>query len=243
MNEVNEPNANEMNTEEIIRMIKESKKKTPVRAFVAGDLKGLDWGELRFVGGADFGTLSGDRSAVEEALKQYASRITASDIEVYARNSAVPLADLTRYEARIEPGAFIRDRVAIGKNAVVMMGAVINIGAVIGEDSMIDMNCVLGGRARIGAKCHIGAGAVIAGVVEPASATPVVIGDNVLVGANAVVLEGVQVGPGAVVAAGAVVTQDVPPGAVVAGSPAKIIKMVDAKTASKTQIVEDLRKL
>ncbi|MDR2174897.1 MAG: 2,3,4,5-tetrahydropyridine-2,6-dicarboxylate N-acetyltransferase [Synergistaceae bacterium] len=232
-----------MDTEEIIRLIRESKKTTPARAFVAGDLKGLDWNGLRFVGGADFGTLYGDSGAVEEALRKHAARIFASDIEVYARNSAVPLADLTRYEARIEPGAVIRDRVAIGKNAVVMMGAVINIGAVVGEGTMIDMNCVLGGRARIGAKCHIGAGAVIAGVVEPASAVPVVIGDNVLVGANAVVLEGVQVGSGAVVAAGAVVTQDVPPGAVVAGSPAKIVKMADGKTASKTQIVEDLRKL
>jgi 2,3,4,5-tetrahydropyridine-2,6-dicarboxylate N-acetyltransferase len=232
-----------MDTEAIIRLIKESKKRTPVRAFVAGDLRGLDWGELRFVGGADFGTLYGDRDAVEEALKRHAPRVTASDVEVYARNSAVPLADLTRYEARIEPGAIIRDHVTIGRNAVVMMGAVINIGAVVGEGAMIDMNCVLGGRARIGAKCHIGAGAVIAGVVEPASAAPVVIGDNVLIGANAVVLEGVRVGAGAVVAAGAVVTRDVPSGAVVAGSPAKIVKTADEKTLSKTRIVEDLRKL
>jgi 2,3,4,5-tetrahydropyridine-2-carboxylate N-succinyltransferase len=84
---------------------------------------------------------------------------------------------------------------------------------------------------------------VLAGVIEPASAVPVVIGDDVLVGANAVVLEGVQVGAGAVIAAGAIVTQDVPAGAVVAGSPAKIVKMVDDKTLSKTAIVEDLRKL
>ncbi|MDR1978086.1 MAG: 2,3,4,5-tetrahydropyridine-2,6-dicarboxylate N-acetyltransferase [Synergistaceae bacterium] len=232
-----------MNTEEIIRLIKESKKRTLARAFVAGDLKGLDWGELKFVGGADFGTVYGDYEAIDEVLRKHARRVTASDVEVRARNSAVPMADLTRYEARIEPGAIIRDKVAIGKNAVVMMGAVINIGAVVGEGALIDMNCVLGGRARVGAKCHIGAGAVIAGVVEPASATPVVIGDNVLVGANAVVIEGVQVGAGAVIAAGAVVTQDVPPGAVVAGSPAKIVKMVDDRTVSKTQIVEDLRKL
>ncbi|MDR2180125.1 MAG: 2,3,4,5-tetrahydropyridine-2,6-dicarboxylate N-acetyltransferase [Synergistaceae bacterium] len=232
-----------MNTEEIIRLIKESKKKTPARAFIAGDLRGLDWGELSFVGGADFGTLQGDWAVIGEMLEKHAPRITASSVEVYARNSAVPMADLRQYAARIEPGAIIREKVSIGRNAVVMMGAVINIGAVIGEETMIDMNCVLGGRARIGARCHIGAGAVIAGVVEPASAVPVVIGDNVLVGANAVVIEGVQVGADAVIAAGAVVTRDVPPKAVVAGSPAKIVKMADDKTVSKTQIVEDLRNL
>lgn len=48
--------------------------------------------------------------------------------------------------------------------------------------------------------------------------------DNVLVGANAVVLEGVRVGKDAVVAAGSVVTEDVPAGAVVAGSPLESLK-------------------
>ena len=124
-----------------------------------------------------------------------------------------------------------------------MMGAVINIGAVIGKGTMIDMGAVLGGRATVGDNCHIGAGAVLAGVVEPASATPVIVEDGVLVGANAVVIEGVHIGKNAVVAAGAIVIEDVPENAVVAGSPARIIKMKDAKTQSKTALVDALRKL
>jgi acetyltransferase-like isoleucine patch superfamily enzyme len=49
------------------------------------------------------------------------------------------------------------------------------------------------------------------------------IGDDVWIGAGAVVLPGVSVATGAVVAANAVVTQDVPPYAIVAGVPARVV--------------------
>jgi len=89
----------------------------------------------------------------------------------------------------------------------------------------------------------VGAGAVLAGVIEPANANPVVVEDNVLIGANAVVLEGVRIGKGAVVAAGAIVTEDVPPGAVVAGVPARIIKQTSDVEGEKISIVDALRSL
>ena len=95
----------------------------------------------------------------------------------------------------------------------------------------------------VGKNCHVGAGAVLAGVIEPASATPVIVEDNVLIGANAVVIEGCRIGENAVVAAGAIVVSDVPANAVVAGCPAKIIKMKDEKTAGKTALVDALREL
>ena len=65
------------------------------------------------------------------------------------------------------------------------------------------------------------------GVVRP-SVAPVRIGDRVWVGTRAVVLKGVTVGDGAVVAAGAVVHDDVPPGAVVAGVPARVVGRADS---------------
>ena len=52
-----------------------------------------------------------------------------------------------------------------------------------------------------------------------------IIGNDVWIGANAVILRNVKVGDGAVIGAGAVVTKDVPPYAIVAGVPAKVIKM------------------
>lgn len=50
------------------------------------------------------------------------------------------------------------------------------------------------------------------------------IGNDVWIGAKAIVLGGVKIGDGAVIAAGAIVTKDVPPFAISAGVPAKIIK-------------------
>ncbi|UCE80264.1 MAG: N-acetyltransferase [Methanobacteriota archaeon] len=55
------------------------------------------------------------------------------------------------------------------------------------------------------------------------SSTPTLVRKGASVGANATVVCGVTIGEGALVAAGAVVTKDVPPNAVVAGNPAKII--------------------
>ncbi|MFZ2960436.1 MAG: 2,3,4,5-tetrahydropyridine-2,6-dicarboxylate N-acetyltransferase [Candidatus Ozemobacteraceae bacterium] len=229
----------------IINLIKNAKKTTPARAFIAGTLKGLSSPPtgVNLVAGNDFGIVTGDASAVNTFLETNKTLITSFSMDVSARNSALPLADLTRYNARIEHGAIVRDLVEIGDNAVIMMGAVLNVGAIIGAGTMIDMNVVVGGRAIVGKNCHIGAGAVLAGVIEPPSAEPVVIEDDVLVGANAVVLEGVRVGKGSIVAAGAIVTKNVPEHVVVAGVPAQIIKKVDEKTARKTQLVPELRTL
>lgn len=50
------------------------------------------------------------------------------------------------------------------------------------------------------------------------------IGNDVWIGCRAIILDGVSIGNGAIVAANSVVTKDVPPYAIVGGSPAKVIK-------------------
>ncbi len=231
-----------MTAQELIAHIANAEKKTPVKVYV-NEHSPIDYGTAKVFGDGRSKIVFGDWKELEPILTANAGSIADLVVENDRRNSAIPLLDLKGINARIEPGAIIREQVSIGDAAVIMMGAIINIGAVVGRGTMIDMGAVLGGRATVGDHCHIGAGAVLAGVIEPASATPVIVEDDVLIGANAVVIEGVRIGKGAVVAAGAVVTQDVPENAVVAGCPARVIKMKDEKTTIKTALEDSLRNL
>jgi len=56
---------------------------------------------------------------------------------------------------------------------------------------------------------------------------PVRIEDDVWIGARAIILPGIKIGKGAIIGSGAVVTKDVPPYAICAGNPARVIKYRD----------------
>ncbi|MCK5928674.1 MAG: hypothetical protein KAG80_10820 [Nocardioides sp.] len=58
---------------------------------------------------------------------------------------------------------------------------------------------------------------------EPSHRDVVTVEDDVWLGAGSIVLSGVHIREGALVAAGAVVTSDVPPYAIVAGNPARVV--------------------
>ncbi|MFL6137148.1 MAG: sugar O-acetyltransferase [Frankiaceae bacterium] len=112
-------------------------------------------------------------------------------------------------------------QIRVGRNVFVNQGCTLNdIGGIeIGDDVLI------GPRVSLISSGH---------PLDPNErrrrivAAPIVIQRNVWLAAGATVLQGVTVGEDSVVAAGAVVTRDVPPGTLVAGVPARVVRPVAA---------------
>ena len=109
----------------------------------------------------------------------------------------------------------------------------------LGDHVFLNLNCMFidNNRIKIGDHGMLGPGVQIYTAAHPLEAAardegwevtkPVTIGNSVWIGGSAILLPGVNVGDKAVIGAGAVVTRDVPPGVVVAGNPARIIREID----------------
>lgn len=149
--------------------------------------------------------------------------------------------------ARFEPGVLVKGdgrRLVLGRGVVIQSGTVLHTGGKawckhegrieIGDDSTISPHCVLYGAGpggiRIGRRFDCGP---FVGIY--ASRTDyrkrgehvfarIEIGDDVVVFSHAVISAGVRIGDGAVIGAGSVVLDDVPAGAFVAGSPARVLR-------------------
>lgn len=151
-------------------------------------------------------------------------------------------------------------RSRIDKKSYIYAGTLFHASS-LGRYSYVGYDCEIINTV-IGSFCSIANGVVIGGAMHPlkyVSTSPVFceigggtnlhlgnlkfckekktnIGNDVWIGSKAIVIQGVNIGNGAVVGAGAIVTKDVPPYAIVAGSPAKIIKYrFDENTINKLQ--------
>jgi putative colanic acid biosynthesis acetyltransferase WcaB len=106
-------------------------------------------------------------------------------------------------------------------------------GLVVNHNTIIGENCILRNSTTIGNKKS-----------QNGSYTESPkIGNNVDIGANVVIIGSVTVGDNAVIGAGSVVVKDVPEGAVVAGNPAKIIRLIKTSSPSIRQEEVDTSEL
>jgi acetyltransferase-like isoleucine patch superfamily enzyme len=159
------------------------------------------------------------------------------------------------HAAYLDEGAYLHacpQGIEIGGGTIVMHGAVLHVynfrdlphsGIRIGSDSLIGEYSVVRGQGgvtigdrvytspftQILAVNHVFEDPELPFIEQGITAQGIVIEDDVWLGAGSIITDGVRVGKGAVVAAGAVVVTDVPPHAVVAGVPAKIIRSVDGQ--------------
>jgi putative colanic acid biosynthesis acetyltransferase WcaF len=105
-----------------------------------------------------------------------------------------------------------------------------------------DVDCYNADRISIGKNVIVSRGASLCTATHdytdpafPSVTHPITIGDNAWIAARAFVFPGVSIGARAVVGACAVVTHDVPPGAIVAGNPAKPIAFRKADDGETSQ--------
>jgi maltose O-acetyltransferase len=106
-----------------------------------------------------------------------------------------------------------------------------------GQCVYVNFDCVILDvcQVRIGDFVFLGPGVHIYTATHPLEADlrrtqefckPVIIGNDVWIGGKAIICPGAEIGDRSVIGAGSVVTKDVPPGVVVAGNPAKLIREI-----------------
>ncbi len=121
--------------------------------------------------------------------------------------------------------AYVGDNVEIGDDVVIGSLAHVDRDVKIGSGTRIQGLVYIPPYTVIGRNVFIGPAAVFTNDPYPPSRrmVGVTVEDEAVIGARSVILAGVTIGRRSVVAMGSVVVRDVPPEAVVAGVPARII--------------------
>ena len=93
----------------IAKFIKDAEKQTPVKVYVSTTAEIAKAENFKVFGNNGEYTLIGDYKTIMDAIAPIKDQITDMYVENSARNSAIPMIDMLGIDARIEPGAIIRD--------------------------------------------------------------------------------------------------------------------------------------
>lgn len=124
-----------------------------------------------------------------------------------------------------------------GKKVVVEEEADISPYIKVGDNSGLGVRCVIQGNVTIGRDVMMGPDVKIYSWnhghesldlllrLQPSYCLETKVGNDVWIGANVIILPGKKIGNHVIIGSGAVVTKDVPDYAIVAGNPARLIRM------------------
>lgn len=124
------------------------------------------------------------------------------------------------HEVNVEKGACFASDISLGDCSSIGIRAHIEEGTVIGNFVMMGEDCAVYTRNHRYDRTD-----VPICVQGREAIKPVRIGDDVWIGARVTILPGAEIGNGAVIGAGSVVCGKIPPMAVAAGNPARVIRM------------------
>jgi len=134
--------------------------------------------------------------------------------------------------SRVWHWAQVREGARVGKNCVIGKDVYIDSEVVVGNDCKVENFATIYKGVTVGNRVFVGPHVCFTNDLFPRAISPdwrpveTKVHDGASLGANATILCGITIGRNAMVAAGAVVTKSVPPHALVAGVPAKVIGWV-----------------
>ena len=127
------------------------------------------------------------------------------------------IAGKARFDTAVHSSVVIGRNTSIGQGTVVMAGAVINCGSTIGQHVIINTGACVDHDCKIDEFVHISPGAHLGGGVS--------VGAGSWIGQGASIINNCRIGKNVIVGMGAVVIRDIPDSWVVAGNPARFLKM------------------
>jgi maltose O-acetyltransferase len=176
---------------------------------------------------------AGDWYITDESVLEI-QRERQTVMELY---NATPIADLIRRrELLVELMGTVGDDVEVRAPVYIDYGSNVHLGTGV----FVNYGCQLSDVARISIGDHVQIGPYVQ-LLTPLhpmeagrrrdkweTARPITVGDNVWLAGGVIVSGGVTIGSDTVVGAGSVVTRDLPSGVLAAGSPAQVIRTLDA---------------